>query len=149
MKNRMTLWAMLLATFALPVAVAWATLQVPEPGPRLFDGSQVVAAHNQMNNYAFSENLVALGTTQATALQLINPLNHVGTTASSTGVALPQCLAGSVVYVSNAGAQTLAIYGKSGTTDTINATAGATGTTQATNTSKIYYCPTNGKWAAQ
>lgn len=128
---------------------SFATLSVPEPGIRMFDGSQVVSAHNQMNNYAFSENLVALGTTAATALQLTNPLNHVGTTASSTGVALPNCYAGAVVMISNAGAQTLAIYGKSGTSDTINATAGSTGTTQATNTSKIYYCPTNGKWASQ
>lgn len=147
----MKLRTMLLAAVALVAGFSFAraTLSVPEPGPRLFDGSQVVAAHNQDNQHAFSENLVALGTTQATALQLLNPLNHVGTTASSTGVALPSCVAGAIVRISNAGANTLAVYGLIGSADTINATAGSTGTTQTTNTAKTYFCPTNGKWAAQ
>jgi hypothetical protein len=62
----------------------------------------------------FSGALTATGTTQGTALALTAATNYVGTTAGSTGVQLPACSPGDIVYVYNGGASTLSVYGQTG-----------------------------------
>ena len=78
-----------------------------------------------------SGSLTAAGTNLATALVLTSFVNLVGTTAASTGVALPiECPIGQSVYISNNGANGLKVYAQS--SQTLNTTiAGATGTTVA------------------
>jgi hypothetical protein len=83
--------------------------------------------------------LVAAGTNQATALQLSAVVNAIGTTAASTGVKLPPCEAGALVYVYNGGASTLQIYTNETSGVTMNAAvAGSTGV--ALGTTKTAIC---------
>lgn len=130
------------------ISSAYATLKVPAPGLRLNDGSQIFGAHNQMNNYA-PQTVVAIGTTQATAVQTLNPLVFVTTSSASTGINLLSCVAGQVQHVTNQSGQTITAYAKQGTTDTINTTAGSTGVTIANSATALFVCPVNGKWGKQ
>lgn len=54
--------------------------------------------------------LVAVGSTQATALQLSAVYNAITTSAASTGVILPTTEPGASVVVYNASGQTISIY---------------------------------------
>lgn len=58
--------------------------------------------------------LTAIGSSQATALQLSTVVSYIGTTAASTGVNIPAMSPGDSCYVHNAGASTLSVYGKVG-----------------------------------
>ena len=72
--------------------------------------------------------LVAVGTNQSTALQLSAVVNAITTSSASTGLKLPPCEAGAVVYIYNLSGQTLQVYSNEATGVTINAAvAGATG----------------------
>jgi len=72
--------------------------------------------------------LVAVGTNQSTALQLSAVVNAITTSSASTGLKLPPCEAGAVVYIYNLSGQTLQIYSNEATGVTMNAAvAGATG----------------------
>ncbi len=72
--------------------------------------------------------LVAVGSTQATALQLSAVMNTITTSSSSTGVKLPPCEAGALIFVYNLSGQTQKIYTNETTGVTINAAvAGSTG----------------------
>lgn len=127
-----------------------AALQVPAKGLRIADWYALATAHNQMNSHA-TQTVVAVGTNQATAVQTLNPLVFVNTSSASTGIALPQCStnSGSLVHVTNASGQTITVYGKNGTSDTINATAGSTGVTMTNNTAKLFVCSIAAKWGSQ
>lgn len=86
-----------------------------------------------------SENeIVALGTTQATAFQLRAAINDVATVAANTGVKLPQPVAGMTIIVFNDGASPLQVYGFAG--ETIDGVAGATGVPLANAKRCAYYC---------
>lgn len=144
------------ASFALVVLGAvWAgaLLSVPEPGVRMFDGSQVVTAVNQWNQQQTTVALTALaggGQTGATQLNFgFNQVTVVATAADS--VQLPPCVQGAAVYVTNDdGADAMTVYGKAGRTDTINGTAGATGVSQVAAAHALYFCvvpdAASGKW---
>lgn len=136
----------MLTLVGLPVA--YASLTVPSKGLRLTDGYSLAVAHNQMNNYA-PQTVVAIGTTQATGVQTVNPLVFVNTSNASTGINLLKCDPGQLQHVTNQSGQTITAYAKQGTTDTINATAGATGVTIANNTAALFVCPVSGKWGKQ
>lgn len=72
--------------------------------------------------------LTAVGTNRATALQLAAQINNVTTAAASTGVSLPAGSSigiGATIYVYNAGANPIQVYGLG--SDTIDGVAGATG----------------------
>jgi len=72
--------------------------------------------------------LVAVGTNQSTALQLSAVVNAITTSSASTGLKLPPCEAGAVVYIYNLSGQTLQIYSNEATGVTMNAAvAGSTG----------------------
>jgi hypothetical protein len=92
--------------------------------------------------------LTATGTTQATALQLSAVMNALGTTAASTGVKLPPCEAGAVVYVYNGGASTLQVYSNETTGVTMNAAvAGSTGVALGTLKTAICLGTSATTWA--
>ncbi len=72
--------------------------------------------------------LVAVGTNQSTALQLSAVVNAITTSSASTGLKLPPCEAGAVVYIYNLSGQTLQVYSNETTGVTMNAAvAGSTG----------------------
>lgn len=127
----------------------------PNNGPGLVDGTWLnglAGGQNETNQ----SGIAAAGTNQATATQLPAgiAMMSIDTVASSTGVALPPCLAGTEVSIYNNGANTLAVYPTvsnnpvTGSQDTINNGPSLSGG-MATHTSKFFYCPKNGVWAAQ
>ncbi len=117
-------------------------------GVRMGDMRSLQDCAAGMSNKDCASALTALASgLQVGATQLITGLNEVSTVAGANdSVQLPAAVAGAIVYVANPSAQTLTIFGKSGRTDTINGTAGATGVTQATTVHAIYFCPVDTKW---
>ncbi len=84
-----------------------------------------------------SPSLTATGTTQATALLLINGINVLGTVASGTGVALYPANPGTSQTVYNGGANPVTVYPPLGSK--INQIAVNGGHLLATNTSCVYF----------
>ncbi len=125
-----------------------ASLQVPSKGLRLTDWWALATAHNGMNNHDV-QTVVAVGTTQATGVQTTRPLVFVNTSSASTGINLLKCDPGQLQHVTNQSGQTITVYAKQGTTDTINTTAGATGVTMTTSTAALFVCSISGKWGKQ
>ena len=92
--------------------------------------------------------LVAVGSTQATALQLSAVFNAVTTSAASTGVKLPPCEAGAVVYIYNLAGQDLRIYTNEATGVTMNAAvAGATGVLAGNTKTAMCFATSATTWA--
>jgi hypothetical protein len=130
---------------------------IPATGPGLVDGTWLNGLAGG-SNFAYQSGITAhAGGTQAAAFQLLPgvalfQISTVATTGDS--VALPECVQGTWLMIANAGTGTLDVYGSpitngaSGTLDTINATAGTSAYTLATNTNAIFFCPKNGAWAA-
>ena len=129
------------------------------PGPRLIDGSDLANLVN--GQYSTATGLVAAaGGGQANALQLTAHYNKVVTVATTNdSVKLPLAIPGSEVWINNAGANTLAVFGASsnpnsatGAGDTISATNSVTqqptttGVTQATTKLCVYICTEAGQW---
>lgn len=151
-----TIRDMFLGAFvAAAVGAAHAVIgQVPVPGFQTIDGGWLLGLSGGTNlTYQFG--ITAAGTTQATATQLNAgiALVEVDTAAASTGVALPACVAGTVVQVYNNGLQTLTIYPQiannplTGAQDTINNGATLSGGL-ATHTQISFACAKNGVWGA-
>lgn len=69
--------------------------------------------------------LSGAGTTRADATALTKTVNNVTTAASGTGVVLPTLTIGTIVYIFNAGASALQVYGAGSAT--IDGVAAATG----------------------
>ena len=160
--------ALILIAFALNVMATVAAISILQParavvgtppgtGFALVDGNWLTGLANGVN-YSYQNGITAhAGGTQAAAFQLPQNVNmfQVGTTATTgDSVALPQCVAGSYIWLSNAGAGTLDVYGSPTTNpltaalDTIHATAGTSAYTLTTNTNAIFFCPKNGAWSA-
>ncbi len=151
---RAATFGLLAALAVLLGANALATVGTPPgTGPGLTDGAWLNGLAGGQN-YTYTSGISAAGSTQATATQLSSgyALISVDTVASSTGVNLPTCVPGTAVSIYNNGTNTLTVYPTAinnpatSAQDTINS---GTSTTQATHTSKIYYCPKAGVWAAQ
>lgn len=98
--------------------------------------------------YSWASGLVAVGTTQANALQLTARLNTLATSSASTGVVLPDADAGKEVIVNvRAAGVTVQVYGKG--TDTIDGTAGSTGVALAVaRGAALFVCTSPGAWAS-
>lgn len=132
------------AAFAFGVvSIANAVLQVPEPGIRMFDGSQVVTAVNEHNQMQVKTTITAFaGGGQTGAIQLNYGLNQVTVVATAAdSVKLPACSIGAIVYVTNDDStDAMTVYGMTGRTDTINGTAGATGVSQVAGSHALYIC---------
>lgn len=86
--------------------------------------------------------LTAVGSSRADALQLAKQINIITTATASTGVILPSVAnagVGAVVYVFNAGASAIQVYGSgSDTIDTVAATVGVV----LTNAKRAMYIAT-------
>jgi hypothetical protein len=141
------------AAFALVLLgiVSHAALQLPGvQGPFLGDQNTnlytVAQAINQNNQVQTTTALTAnTAQTQAAATQLQYGINQVATVASATNsVALPACVTGALVFVTNDGGNSMTVFGQNGRTDTINGTAGATGVPQAAASHAIYVCAVPG-----
>ena len=116
-------------------------------GPQLIAGDVVMGLAALTGLKASGLLTAHAGGTQALATQLVNGLNEVGTTATNNdSVQLPLALPGTVVFVANSGAATLAVYSRYGSSDTIDGTAGSTGTTQTTGVDNLYFCAAAGRW---
>jgi hypothetical protein len=128
---------------------------IPGNGPGLTDGTWLDGLAGG-SNYKFQYAITAVGTNQATAVQL--PANihllEVDTAGSggATGVALPTCLGGTEVVIDDNTAYTIDVYPNvannpiTAAQDTINNTTSTTITTYA---SKLFTCGQNGVWAAK
>lgn len=130
---------------------------LPATGPGLVDGTWLNGLAGG-TNYAAQYGITAhAGGTQAAAFQLPQgyAILQVGTVATTDdSVALPQCVQGSFIFLANAGASTLDVYGSPVTNgltaghDTINGTAGTSAYTLLTETNAIFFCAKNGAWTA-
>jgi hypothetical protein len=79
------------------------------------------------------------------ATQLKVGLNQVTTVATAAdSVVLPTCIVGSIVLLTNAGANSMTVYAAN--SELINATAGATGIAQAAGVTNLYDCPATTHW---
>lgn len=92
-----------------------------------------------------SNALTAAGTNQATALVLPSNINRFTTVASGTGVVLPAATKpGQILYIYNAGANVLKVYGNG--SDTIDGVAGATGVSLTNALRCMYTCTAATVW---
>lgn len=83
--------------------------------------------------------LTAVGTNRANSLALTASINNITSAAASTGVTLPNAALvgiGGTVYIYNAGANAIKVYGAG--SDTIDTIAAATGVT-LTNAKRCQY----------
>lgn len=120
-------------------------------GFELIDGSQLNRSlADRLGASSWANGLVGLGTTQATALQLTQRLNKFTTIASGTGVALPAANAGDIVLIDvRLGSNAIQVYGKIGSSDTVDTVAGSTGVTLTnTNLGAMFVCFTSGAWTS-
>lgn len=87
------------------------------------------------------EDVVAAGTSTGNATQLVAVYTSVDTTPNNSGVKLPKCEMGALLFISNSGAHTLTVYPYSG--DTINNT---TSSSISQNHASIFVGVDNGGW---
>lgn len=101
-------------------------------------------------NFGSQNSLVATpGGTKAAALQIAAgvPFVKFGTVAATNDSGLlPQAKAGTFIFVQNAGADTLTLYGKG--SDTINLSTTATGYDLTTGQCAAFFCAEDGNWGA-
>jgi hypothetical protein len=94
--------------------------------------------------FTASGSVTAIGSSQATAYQLVDGVNNVTSVAGSTGVNLPPAVLGAVCIVYNASGTTLSVYGYT-TTDTIKGSTSAYSI--ATVRGVVFVCVAAGTWA--
>jgi hypothetical protein len=146
------------AVISAAVTAAFAVTGTPPgTGLGLVDGAWLTAL-TQGSNYSFQSGIAAAGTTQATATVLsTTPMMYeVDTVAASTGVALPQCLAGDFLMIRNGTTTTLAVYGNAtansavspSANDTINGTAGSSAYSLTSQQTALFFCAKTGSWSA-
>ena len=145
------------AAFALVFLgfVAHAALTLPDTGLRLGDIYSITKAINQLNQAAFTAGQTANNAaSRANCTAITNPLNEFTTVASTGSVCLPTATAGSIVFIANAGSNTMNVYSSNspftaGTADKINGTLGSTAYTSLTTGKNGWFIsPANGKWYA-
>jgi hypothetical protein len=96
-----------------------------------------------------SDALTAVGTSQATGLQLTAMVNNITTAAAGTGVNLPASAAGLQVTVENNGANAILVYPLIGATDTINGIAATIGVLLQIGSIGTFICSAAGAWTVQ
>ena len=119
-----------------------------EPGKRLADDD---ALNNALATpvWQTKSGITALagGARNASTPVLVLGSNHVSTSASSgDSVVLPVAVAGSVVFLANAGANPVQVFGNG--SDTIDGTAGATGISVANAKRIMFVAVANNVWFA-
>lgn len=127
------------------------TLEIPPPGPRLFDGNPLATAIAYLQDISFTDAITAaaLGT-QAAATPLTTAMNNVNTVAGANdSVMLPPATAGKMVLVANPSAATLDVYADiDSPLDQINGTIGTTAYSMTTGKNAMFFCPADGRWRA-
>lgn len=118
-------------------------------GPALQDGQWLLGVASGQNG-SFQNRLIAhAGGTKAAAIQLAAGVKIFGfATVATNGdsALLPAAIAGTTIFVRNAGAASLSLYAKG--TDKINGVASATAYSLAADTSAIFFCALDGAWSA-
>lgn len=114
-------------------------------GARLVDGDELNMALSYPE-WATNPGLTALaGGGRPNAPQLTIGSNSVTTVASgSDSVVLPKAIPGAVVFVANAGANAMQVFGNG--SDTINGTAGSTGISVASAKRIMFVAVAGGVW---
>lgn len=119
----------------------------PSMGPFLFSGQFLLRRLTNLFQGGLNrqDNIVAFaGGGGASATQLYRSVNRVTTVATAAdSCALPAAIAGSMVWVINAGANSLTLYPKVGSGNTIN---GGASLAQAAAKTRQYICVTAGAW---
>jgi hypothetical protein len=93
---------------------------------------------------AVTNSIAANGSTQAQATVLTTEINIVSAVGVGTGVRLPAAISGTVVYITNASANSLVVYPQTG--GVINNLATNIGFTQGSNSTLQYVAPTTSQW---
>lgn len=121
-----------------------------QPGSRLFTGGDLNRAFQKMLQGGLSrqDGLTAhAGGTQAAALQITTSLARFSTVATAAdSAALPKAIAGSAVFVRNDGANSMNLYAKVGSGDTINGASTTTAYALAAGKSAWFICLTGGAY---
>ncbi len=151
------LFAAFAALLAASVSAVAAVGIPPINGPALVDGAWLNGLAGGLNN-VYASGISAVGTTQTTATALPSGALLIevdtSTSAGTSGVNLPFCLAGTELNLLNNTAYTITVYPAvannpvTAAQDTI-ITAGSAGTTSASQTlysGKVYTCAKNGVW---
>ena len=115
----------------------------------LQDGLWLNAVVNGQNRSFINGITAHAGGTKAAALQLPAAVSFIEVDTVATNndsVLAPQALSGTEFKVFNAGANTLAIFGRG--TDTINLSATTVAYTLTTGQTASFFCSKNGSWAA-
>jgi len=97
-----------------------------------------------LNTVLSATGITAVGTNQATAVQLAADINRINTVAVGTGVILPIASPGLDIYLINHGANPVQVYGNG--SDTIDDLAGSVGASQMGNSNVLYTAPASGQW---
>lgn len=142
----------LIALFCVASCAAYAAIgEIPGTGFQMVDG-------NWLNGLAGGHNLIAangltaVGTNQATSLQLPDRVAviQVDTSSASTGVALPPALTGVNIFLINNTSNNIVVYpsisnnGVTKAQDTFNSNASSF--TLNANTGTGFTCGKNGRW---
>ena len=118
---------------------------MPIPSRVLAAGNAPLSALNICGDAASA--LVAVGSTQAGALQLSSVYNAITTSSASTGLKLPPCEAGALILIYNLSGQTLQIYTNETSGVTMNsAVAGSTGVQVGNTKTGIFFADTATHW---
>jgi hypothetical protein len=113
-------------------------------GPQLFDPS--VAAAGGGRSYAGTITARA-GGGRPNATRITAAVNRISVCATAAdSVALPPAVGGQVIYVQNSGAAACQVFADTGTSDTINGVAAATGISLAAAGKASFASPAIGVW---
>ena len=124
--------------------------QTPVGQQQLIDGD-FVNGITQGHNMVAQNGLTAIGTNQATSLQLADRIAmfSVDTSSASTGVALPAALAGVSIFVANNTANNISAFPSIANNPVTSAQDTINNTTSATinaHTGTAFTCAKNGTW---
>lgn len=124
--------------------------EVPLDGFQLVDGVWLKGLAGG-HNLTFQNGLTAVGTNQATSLQLADRIAafSIDTSAASTGVALPAALAGVTIFVANNTANNISAFPAIANNPVTSAQDTVNNTTSATinaHTGTAFTCAKNGSW---
>jgi len=97
----------------------------------------------------YADAITAVGTTQATGMQLSAQVNNVTTVGAGTGVNLPTSAPGLMVTVENNGVNPLIVYPVQGGSETINGAAAGVGVSLHPGTAATFNCTAAGAWYSQ
>ena len=123
---------------------------ISQLGPYLFSGQFLGLLFSRVlqGGLSVQDGVIAHpGGLQPAAVQITASIFNVVTCATAgNSIALPKAIKGSIVKGDNNGAQSMNVFAKVGSGDTINGTAGTTAFAHANAKRIEYTCLTAGKW---